>query len=416
MRLYSTRESYNRGEYSVLAIVETLIAFALTLWVACRLHGLDQVLLLSLLGWLFLLQSERSVRLGLEGFRKEVEATEKEILTKRQRGDVLSSYMESIFYDIVRAVISPLYYRASATIRTALTHPLLSIRSIPSNWERAIFCADSTLPLEPVPGYYESVLAAPGGQEALEKARSRILDVRYKTLAGELKNPRVAALTIIAGCACLLFAYLFATGAPWYAAAVPELVALWGLCKTPLRILLYVPVIAYRFTLKSTCLIYWPLLFSAHALSRNDPLELRLESTARGVWATMRLCLSAAVLLTIVGKVVFWSYMVLIEQHADSPVISFLIHDYLQPTIHGWQLASLVNAVLAITMVVVADNYLRRQKYGVAIPRAALGWALNVYSILAAALSVWTILATVQIVLRRGPFVVLPQFGKWFPD
>src|SRR4051812_34639974 len=65
MRLFSGLESVRRGEPSVLAIVETMIASGISIWLAWWENSIQHILIASALAPLLLLRNRVGIRFGV---------------------------------------------------------------------------------------------------------------------------------------------------------------------------------------------------------------------------------------------------------------------------------------------------------------------------------------------------------------
>lgn len=67
MRLVSNNESVARGEISILALVETLVAIALVFYLSAHFNTLRWLAFAMCVSPLLLLRTDESVRLGARG-------------------------------------------------------------------------------------------------------------------------------------------------------------------------------------------------------------------------------------------------------------------------------------------------------------------------------------------------------------
>ena len=65
MRWVSSRESVRQGEPSVLAIVETLVAMGLSLWIAVHFATVEHVVIGACVAPLLMLRTDESAALGV---------------------------------------------------------------------------------------------------------------------------------------------------------------------------------------------------------------------------------------------------------------------------------------------------------------------------------------------------------------
>jgi hypothetical protein len=68
MRWASTDASYEQSETSFLAILETVLAVCVTIWIAIELGSLWNIAFWSLVGWALLLRTEASMMRGAKWF------------------------------------------------------------------------------------------------------------------------------------------------------------------------------------------------------------------------------------------------------------------------------------------------------------------------------------------------------------
>jgi hypothetical protein len=61
MRLFSNRDSVRRGEVSVLAVIETIVATAISIWLAWRVGTIQYVVIASAIAPFLLLRTRLSV-------------------------------------------------------------------------------------------------------------------------------------------------------------------------------------------------------------------------------------------------------------------------------------------------------------------------------------------------------------------
>ena len=69
MRWVSSRESVRQGEPSVLAIVETLVATGISLWIAVRLGTVTHIVIGAGIAPFLLLRTDESAALGISALR-----------------------------------------------------------------------------------------------------------------------------------------------------------------------------------------------------------------------------------------------------------------------------------------------------------------------------------------------------------
>jgi hypothetical protein len=135
MLLFSNPQSVAKGRPSLLAIIETIIAIALTATVAIKFNTLMHVIVGSLIAPFLLLRSPESVRLGLKWFQRAIPQK------------TIDNPARQLFFTLIILFLS-IAIRIGATLR----HVVKGIPEIPSNWSRVVLCTDALSPVEFVPG------------------------------------------------------------------------------------------------------------------------------------------------------------------------------------------------------------------------------------------------------------------------
>ena len=141
-RWTSTPLSADRGEVSVLAVVETLCATSISLGIAWYYDTITHIAVSACIAPLLLLRTKRSVALGLRLMRK--------FPPKRLPGD--QSVFDALFYLCIGVPLIAFAYRIYATVQCLFCRPIDLISDIPSNWTRATLCIDSAHHPEIIPG------------------------------------------------------------------------------------------------------------------------------------------------------------------------------------------------------------------------------------------------------------------------
>ncbi len=227
MRLYSTRESATNNVVSVLAIAETVAAVCLTLYIASRIDSLIGIAIAASMAPLLLLRTPESIQLGLEWFN-----------------DLKFKCPPRFEWALpILIVISPLIIRVGATLLTVIRQPLKSIRAISSNWYNQAFCVDLCLAPEYLPGYKNS-----GVQDDLQFSN---FSKAMFSIFVDLRDFREFSTVQKA------FLILFL---PFYSLMIPVFF-----------LVLFGPPLLYRWSLKSTSVVYLPLVWVVHTANQTLP-------------------------------------------------------------------------------------------------------------------------------------------------
>jgi hypothetical protein len=310
MHIRSTQESIANSEPSVLALIETLAAIAVSAGIAIRFDTLAHVAVGACVAPFLLMRSRESVGLGVRLFSLVVP-------TEPSYGDpILPGWL--FFRTLVLSVV----IKIIATIR----HPIKGIQAIPSNLARVVLCTDIDTPVELVPGVGQVKDTLNNCVYAKEDGSSFgvmcIIIIPCVMIASEIhflirpwfSNYIWLCLTwFLEGC-LLIFALVFALGLACYIVAY-----------------------LYRFSLKSTALIWLPLVYVVrttydHTLSLPTQLE---EMREAALWKLIRfiswftLALLAAKIVILPNAIDWW----------NSQTWTKVFNVYVMPNeIHTWHL------------------------------------------------------------------------------
>ncbi|MHC4404563.1 MAG: hypothetical protein ACYTG0_33325 [Planctomycetota bacterium] len=381
MRLTSTKASITGGEVTVLAVIETAIAMSLAVIVAMCAHTLFHIGLGAIIAPLLLMRSDRSVAFGrrlYQGFERGVRS--------HWSGDV---FLFAVFF--------PLFVVASFAIRFVATvrHPIAGLKSIPVNWQKVVICTDVYTAPELVPGIGVILPEHP--------------DKDFKD-PGMLVSAGICGLGFLAlGWWLSTVPYIFFLG--W-------LFLLWGvLFGLMLGIgALCCVVVAwmYRFGLKSTALLWVPLLYVSKSTFRTDlPQELRIALLRdSALWKLIRIVAWLtiglfALKVFVLPQVIDWW---------NSQAWAHVLNVYVMPqTIHMWHLAGVANAAIALTTYYLLIDPAPRMLETGAWQYRQVEWKIQVFTFVRGVISIYTITTGLYLTLnavRRMPLPVL-NFDLW---
>jgi len=397
MRLYSTPKSFLEREVTLLAIVESFLAGCAVLWIADQGHWL--YLAVSVCSTPFLmLRTAASTALGLErftGWTPDLARNTSGII--REFSAPGTKFPELLFVALLFplvAVVLPivaLYAKVGATIATVRGDPLTALRAIPGNWMANVFCLDSAHPPELVPGLE---LWRPSWAEDLAAKRlyyddegysdlrfSRILSSIYEEWDGK----RIAT-SIIAALA---------------------------------KILIYLPAIAaaliYRMSIKGTAMVWIPLVWIIPKLELDERFSIALERINKTSLGRLRMLGSSILLAAFASKLLVYDGAFRLREFTGN--LGIIISDYVAPyALPRWQVASAVNAVLALFLYFWASDQILRLKYHANAGTLVQKRILIACRTVAAILSCYTLSCLVYLAIKRAQFFNLPPLGdKWFP-
>ena len=381
MRWHSTVESSEKREFSVLAAVETVVAMGISLWILHKTGSVVHILLSACIAPFLLLRTEQSTELGLRwseriiggSFDNDADQTEfaanqsASLLKDQPKANVIKKFAKKTFdilgltlaitlfpfcFLLIIAIV-PGAIKVSATFYVFSLHPLRTTQQIAKNWYRLVFSTDALHPPEIIPG--------------IETAKSnRLAKLRYTAIITKI-DQKIEQEGIEAepggknsGLAFFLLA-------------------------------LYGPAILYRYSIKSTALIYLPIIWlvSGPKLTKKGRSEFieelvvsPIEKIARG-WAWVVL-----IILTVLPI----SY-ILLQIRPPTFLQPSFFKDYFLPieSISSWHSTRSMGALLSIGLFCWAANILRKQ---IRMDKAPKPWQVNSIwcgKMLQKACALWTI-------------------------
>jgi hypothetical protein len=216
VRLHSTQESIERGEISILAISECIVAIIVYVAIAEYYSSLWHYIFAVAVAPLWLLRTPVSQVTALQiwsGYaQKIINVTDKD-----NPGAFEATWA------VTKAIFAPIFGIATRFVVTAyyvLTKPLLALQNIPDNWFRQTLSTDFF--------YYPEIV--PGESRA---GKSLTFHNLIRTISQEWKDASSNFSIIL-----IIFALL-------------------------LLVVGYVPAIIFRVTFKATSIVYLPLVFIA---------------------------------------------------------------------------------------------------------------------------------------------------------
>lgn len=391
---YSSVESVEAGLVSVLAIVETIAASAMYAWIAWRFGTLHLAISACAAPFL-LLRTQRSVSLALHWFHSIFKPKPNEDSFWRNDPSFRPSMPFWELYNniFIIIIVAPLFVtpaflvlcaapvisiRAVATTITVVTQPLRSISEIPRNWWRSIACVDSCCPLELLHGAYQ----------------------RYGSGVYETKTH--LALMPWSG-----LEKLAAGGA---GVGAGQLVLLY-VCVFSIGMVVLLPALFYRWSLKGAALIYSPLIWIVRgAMAR--PLRIHLQDVARLAYYRIPRWFALFVLTLLAVKVYIYSaWSDFAPSWRTIPGHRLLDAVVMPEAFPPWQIASVINAILAWALYLVADWAVARWDRGPWINEKLIEVTLRWLALVRGVLSVYTIACGIYLAASLSGRFDLPPMG-----
>ncbi|MBT3013547.1 MAG: hypothetical protein KUF77_18615 [Candidatus Thiodiazotropha sp. (ex Lucina aurantia)] len=386
IRLHSSVKSLRNGDITILAIIETLLAVSVSLFVAVTYETLIHIAIGACIAPFLLLRTTKSTEQGLKLFEEFLQATwmpdKYGILTVwipqyqiyNNNADVPDDFGPAIMFRVqnrniflriyfgfaslflsisisILTIISAIAFKIYVTTINFLRHPKYTIRQIPNNWSRAALMLDTAYPPELLPGLEERTLHYKNSDRAppfyFYAFNSSLYVKTVSRLFGKRLKEKPQNITAF----------------PFYS------VALLLLLLIPTATLM-VSVI-YRWSLKSTSLIYGFLAWTLNStLWIRQNLRQNLLITAQSAIGKFVLYYSFLVAIISFCKfyIFFWNQSLLtaLSQTPGWKVLAV----YLAPrqlenvgmVIDFWHVTAFINSVLAIFMFFYADLMLLRMK------------------------------------------------------
>jgi hypothetical protein len=423
VRLWSTPASIRAGEMTWLAMAETAVAVALSVYVTVRTGTLFYSVAAASLAPLLLLRTLRSVRLNwsmLDGF---FEAGQSWLLGNTfergirfvARSQLLGILLFIILFIIIFSYISftLIVTRFLSTTWAVLRAPAEGARAVPGNWYRVALCTDTAFPPEVVAGVEE---AEPGQVEKYKSIKyfksSKLLSI----FIDEIINFDVIEIIF------QLFVYT-----------------------------MYVPPaassLAYRLSLKSSTLFYLPLVWavrwgradSRYAAGRpGEYVRARVSDLLYSPWERFSRWYSWFVLVALNGLplAAFPVFHVKWRQLADQvsvfaagaveprvgevlrSVYLFVTPDRIE--VNSSHLARLIGAAITVWLFVLAERTSRRLRDGIwsadgpegRLVSRKIWWGVAVRRWL----GLWSAFCALAIVWQSVRWSDLPAFViRWLP-
>ena len=407
MRQFSTEESVRTGEASVLAIVETLGAMSASVWIGLELGTWWHVFVGAAIAPFLMLRTDRSCEyawiiaqrlLGGESARSWVDWLFRVIhfaLTFALALLILFALPKSYgWLAVISAIplsvgLPGVIARFLGTLAGVCVAPTESVKAIPRNWWRTIAVIDFARPPD--------VLPFP---DRLEWKRPDF------PMAGDL-------------CGGL-------PGKQWFSLVSRRLDRLFS---PPIRITLWTlsflaPAVCFRLSLKSTALIWAPLIWAVSPTKPADEewrAHLKLRATSD--FSCIVAIFSIVVLLGFISK-----YGLFIAEHELArhfaawqswfgPGLGEFAAAFFRPgEFPIWQFASAINSVLAIILFLKFRSWLRRAEVNLPMPDARIDQTLAAMYFFRRLLTSYAVICNGVIAFQLARKLPMPEIGsRLFP-
>jgi len=379
MRLTSTPESARAGEPSLLAIIETLAAMAASAWIGVHFGTWTHIAVGACIAPFLLLRTEESCQYVVQCIRD----LSRWICTKL--GVVGMGVSLPTFVAPVTAI------RVWAILVHVIPHPVIALRAFPGNRRRTTIALDSATSPEwiPVPADMSEHHQAPDFGRVYGLARSILSETRreVKKHGGLGRIGYVILAVFIVG---------------------------------PLFVTAVVSGLAYRWSIKSTAIIWAPMLWALRPPKpKGEAWSAHLKLKATSDFNRIVVIFSTLVLLGFLVKYAFFvaEHELALRAGAWHGRLGEFVAAFVRPgEFPIWQLASATNAVLAIVVFFMVRSWLRHAEVGLPAPDTRIDRTLGVLYFFRRLLTSYAIFCNGVVAIQLARKLPMPEIGsKLFP-
>jgi len=397
IRWVSTPESIKANQPSVLAIVETLAAMGIAVWIAVRWETYVHIAIGASIAPLLLMRTDQSCIRTLKYFHWVGRSLPylKSEQSLNWMGFVhlfvwincvaipvwvitaLASEIRSTLFLVITWIFITLalpLIQFAAWLVTLVRSPVASIAAIPNNWRQLTIALDS----RQWPHVFHPPDTIPEDSTA-----SDFLTVQDAFLVSLKQSSRTLKIIFFV-----------------------------------LLPLVCIPAFAYRWSIKSTALIWFPLLWAMRSTKEVDgPLQSSLAVYRRDPVTKIVVGVSIAAIVGFIVKIILhYEWAGFAAWWNEGPLRQFFAL-YVSPLeIQKWQIAMAINSAIAIVMYILAGSWLVRLEHERMTeetwPRRVFKTGLFIRPIL----SCYTIACMIYITIIAAWELEWPLLGeKWFP-
>jgi hypothetical protein len=378
MPWWSSRESIKEERVSVLAIVETLLAIGVAIGIYFYSGSLVHIAVSAALAPFLLLRTPKSMEQGIaigssalmqwpvERFLNWVDKTPEPRGFSGLLG--LIAFLALMGLEVAVSII----IKIGVTSFNLFMHPLESIGALPGNWRRVVLCTDTATAPEILPGI------------------------------GEYRNPDTQASHVLYG---LDLDHLLDRAREMVSerdfAAATLLVLIFPL--------IYIPAGLYRWSLKSTALIWSPLVWAFRPVHPGETtIQFAHGIVGLSIYRFAR-WYSTIVLALFVGKLYIWVVWLEVGARLSQFYGWTVISSYLVPeSIPIWHIAAAVNAVLTWIIYFRTERFLHFVDHGIPTSEKAMDKFFSMTFAIRNALSIYTAVCTLYITKELSGLGQLP--------
>jgi hypothetical protein len=367
MVIFSTPQSIKDQQVSLLAIVETSLASTFFLWIYFRFGVVSHIVVSAAFAPFLLTRTPRysalALKFSLGPTRILMSILHWCSLTTSDKPSLVGwlklSYMIVLFFlETYFLFFALLIAKFLAFLVSILTAPVDAIGSIPENWRKVVLCTDTATLPELLPGAAD----LPGGTEML---RALPFDFGFWVPEAETSSAFTWVLAILV--------------------SLPILI----------------PATLYRLSLKSTALIWSPLVWAFRPIrNEEDPFVFAKGVVSLSFFKISR-TYSALIMVLFVAKLGFFLMWARLDEIFDKTPVRDLLITYLAPaSMPLWHVTAMINACLTWIIFFRAEKYIHLAENGVSVSKAAMSSFFKGTFVARNIFSIYTALCTLYIAVR----------------
>ncbi len=351
----SSKNNTSGYDISILSILETIAVCGGALVIATYLESYICILISSCLAPFMLFGSDLSNEKGVRLYDKLSDKMSKQYSFVKN-GFVLGVFSALIFY--------PIYLLGSLIIRllSVLSHPISGIKTFPRNWVEIVFRTDMFVKPEIVSGTGVFVPVYKDGVVGFSGAKSFFvfLIAAFFLLLFSIGISKLMVYFTSNSVSLLIELFSAIVLSVIYVVSIFVSIALFSLCFG--AIMCAVGSIAYRVSVKSSAIVWLPLIFGYKNYNEKFVIEERVDEICNSAWFKLKRCIAVGILIGILIK------LVVVQQYIEwwnSLALANILNVFVMPgKLHVWHIASVFNAALALFVYYfVADRAESKIKY-----------------------------------------------------
>lgn len=334
MRLYSTSESVKAGESSALAIAETMIAMAISISIGVYFDFWWHVLIGSLIAPVMLMRTSQSDDYCwtiLKYTNKHVLAPFRNIMIVERQNKFYKNYISILFVSsyFFYEIISYQFVRFASFILMLFRSPIDGLRSLPGNWWKQCMCLD--LAVSP------TFLPEPDDSEASIDNEMLLPNKAYRVYRILFDDRKSRSITLIAFLGVIIDTAI-----------------------------VFFPAFAYRWSIKSTAIVWLPFLWAQRVMKNADQTWEQFFRIYVDIWKPQLIALYSTVLLVLfIIKYLLMGFRIHIAMTKENFIqvlaangfeigpgsLTELLIALIRPgAIPLWQIAATINSILSILL------------------------------------------------------------------